>query len=107
MLLRKSSGKPKKFKLVVVRRIVGSSMSPKLAPGQLVIASSRFRKIKAGEVFIFSHDGKEKIKRVERTNQNQVFFIGDNLAYSSDSRHFGWVEQVQITAKVIWPRIHN
>lgn len=92
---------------MVVRRIVGSSMSPNLAPGQLVIAIRRFKRIKAGEVFIFSHDGKEKIKRVERTELGQVFFIGDNLAYSSDSRHFGWILQAQIKAKVIWPRVHN
>jgi phage repressor protein C with HTH and peptisase S24 domain len=105
--LQKFSGKQNKVKLVVVRRVVGSSMSPKLIPGQLVIASSRYRKIRPGEVFIFRHDGKEKIKRAERTELDRVFFIGDNLAYSSDSRHFGWVGQTQIIAKVIWPRVHN
>ena len=106
MQLPKSSGKPSRPKLIV-RRIVGSSMSPKLAPGQLIIASSIFKGIQAGQVYIFRHDGKEKIKRVERINSDRVFFIGDNLNYSSDSRHFGWVEVGNVVAKVIWPRVHN
>ncbi len=107
MKLLKYSGKQKRPKLMVVRRVVGSSMSPRLTPGQIVIAINSFRKIKAGEVFIFRHDGKEKIKRVERTIHNRIFFIGDNLSYSSDSRQFGWIRRAQVIAKVVWPRVHN
>jgi phage repressor protein C with HTH and peptisase S24 domain len=90
-----------------IRRVVGNSMSPKLLPGQIIIASGLFKHIRAGQVYIFSHDGKEKIKRVERLSDDRIFFIGDNLDYSSDSRHFGWIRQAQVRAKVIWPRVHN
>lgn len=106
MQLPRFSGKPRKRKLFL-RRIVGSSMSPKLQPGQLVLASGLFKSVRAGEVCIFNQDGKEKIKRVERTSDGKVFFIGDNLDLSSDSRHFGWVNEGDIVAKVIWPRVHN
>jgi phage repressor protein C with HTH and peptisase S24 domain len=91
----------------MVRRIVGSSMSPRLEPGQVVIASGWFSDLRAGEVCIFLHGGKEKIKRIERATRNRVFFIGDNLEFSSDSRHFGWVLKSAVLAKVIWPRVHN
>ena len=106
MRLLKYFGKPIRPKLLL-RRVVGSSMSPKLAPGQLVLAINSFRRIRPGEVFIFTHDGREKIKRVERTAGSRVFFIGDNLDYSSDSRHFGWVDLNRIKGKVVWPRVHN
>lgn len=76
-------------------------------PGKLVLASGVFKHIKAGEVCIFYEGGKEKIKRVERINRNKIFFIGDNLGQSSDSRHFGWIDARKVAAKVIWPRVHN
>lgn len=82
-------------------------MSPRLEPGQLIIGASTFSRLRPGEVFIFAHNGKEKIKRIERISKGRVFFIGDNLRYSSDSRHFGWVPKRDVFAKVIWPRVHN
>jgi phage repressor protein C with HTH and peptisase S24 domain len=82
-------------------------MSPRLTPGKLVIAVGFFRSIRPGQVYVFRHDGREKIKRVERLANERVFFIGDNLSYSSDSRHFGWVPSSSVCAKVIWPRVHN
>ncbi len=106
MQLPKFFGKQNRPKLIV-RRIVGSSMSPKLVPGQLVLASGMFKTVHKGSVYVFRHDGKEKIKRVERVSGDRVFFIGDNLDYSSDSRHFGWIFKKEVRAKVLWPRIHN
>ena len=104
----KSSTKANKHKKpLLLRRIVGSSMSPKLPPGRVVLATGWFRSIKPGEVCIFQQDHKEKIKRVERISKGQIFFIGDNLNSSSDSRHFGWIKIDAVLAKVIWPRVHN
>ena len=82
-------------------------MSPKLNPGQLVVATGWFKGIHPGQVYIFLQGGKEKIKRVERVRKYKVFFIGDNLQYSSDSRHFGWIEKSAVLAKVVWPLVHN
>ncbi len=86
-----------------VRRVVGRSMSPKLSPGQLLLATPLFKRLRAGQVIIVEHEGKEKVKRIERIRDNQLFVIGDNLEASTDSRHFGWVNRNQVVAKVVWP----
>jgi phage repressor protein C with HTH and peptisase S24 domain len=104
MRLPKFSGKQKRPKLII-RRIVGSSMTPNLAPRQIIVATGWFHAVRAGQVFVFYHEGKEKIKRVERVEDGKVFFIGDNLEESSDSRHFGWVRIEDLTAHVVWPRV--
>jgi len=87
------------------RRMVGTSMMPKLKPGQLIIATGLFHKLEPGEVVIVEHQGKQKIKRIERISDEKVFVIGDNLQTSNDSRHFGWVEQKEIIARVLFPRL--
>jgi phage repressor protein C with HTH and peptisase S24 domain len=91
----------------MIRRIVGDSMSPALASGQIIIASSLFINPRPGQVLIFYHDGKEKIKRVESVMDNRIFFIGDNPDCSTDSRYFGWVDNEHVLAKVIWPKVHT
>lgn len=92
-------------KTLFVRRIVGASMQPALEPGQQILATSLLSRIHPGQIVIISHDGKEKVKRVERVNDDmrQVFVIGDNLASSTDSRHFGWLSYDNVIAKVILP----
>ena len=94
-----------RLKLFFIRRVVGGSMSPKLSPGQLLLATPIFRHIHPGQVVIVEHDGKQKVKRVERVADDKVFVIGDNLDASTDSRHFGWVDEQQIIARVFWPKL--
>jgi nickel-type superoxide dismutase maturation protease len=92
-------------KLVLIRRVVGVSMSPKLHPGQLLLATPLFRRLHPGQVVIIDHEGKQKVKRIERIDVDKVFVIGDNLQASTDSRHFGWIQPSQIIARVIWPNV--
>ena len=80
-------------------------MSPKLNPGQLLLATPVFRRLHPGQVVIIDQDGREKVKRIERINNDGVFVIGDNLHASTDSRHFGWLDHQQIIARVIWPKL--
>jgi nickel-type superoxide dismutase maturation protease len=90
----------------MMRRVVGPSMSPKLRPGKIVLASPLFRRrLRPGQVVIFEHQGKEKIKRIERLDHGRLFLIGDNLSASTDSRHFGWLTSREVIAKVIWPKL--
>lgn len=86
-----------------VRRVVGHSMLPILPPGTLVIGIES-SKAKPGKVVIIEHDGKEKIKRIEKIEDNKIFVVGDHGADSSDSRQFGWLDKKAILAKIIWPR---
>ena len=82
-------------------------MSPKLSPGQLLLATPLFRRLHPGQVVIVDHAGKEKVKRIERIDESKdkLFVIGDNLKASTDSRHFGWIQPDQIIARVIWPKV--
>ena len=79
-------------------------MAPALMRGQLVIGR-RTSDLRPGDVVIVSHDGLEKIKRIERQQGDLFYLLGDNAAASTDSRSFGWVQQTAIVAKVVWPQL--
>jgi phage repressor protein C with HTH and peptisase S24 domain len=79
-------------------------MAPTLKPGQLVIGRQT-RELRPGDVVIVSHDGLEKIKRIEKQQGDLIYLLGDNAPASTDSRDFGWVQAKAIIAKVVWPRL--
>lgn len=89
---------------MLLRRVVGDSMWPALKPGRIVIAIRTTTRARIGDVIIVRHDGLEKIKRVTDVDIDKVYVEGDNKPYSTDSRHFGWVDITHIQGKVIWPR---
>lgn len=97
--------KPRKDrKRFVVRQVQGDSMAPALHKGQLVIGRAT-RELRPGDVVIVSHDGLEKIKRIEKQQGDLIYLLGDNAAASTDSRSFGWVQAKHIVAKVVWPKL--
>ncbi len=108
MRSRKSSGQPRRHRKpsapVVLRRVEGDSMAPTLTDGQLVIGRQT-RELVAGDVVIISHNGLEKIKRIEHHEGDLVYLLGDNPAASTDSRTLGWLPAKTILAKVIWPKL--
>lgn len=88
----------------MVRTVSGHSMLPVLPPNTTIVGVRRFRSLKPGDVVIFLHDGKEKVKRIREIRGSEVFLLGDHGDASTDSRHFGWIYASSITAKVIYPR---
>jgi phage repressor protein C with HTH and peptisase S24 domain len=108
MRLLRFSGKQRKLKPpLLLRQIVGKSMLPSFREGGLLVASGWFKDVKPHDVVIVLHEGKEKVKRVHKVRNGELFLLGDNGAQSTDSRDFGWLPLEHITAKVIWPRIET
>ena len=103
MKLTRFLKKLNKFKPVVFRQVVGSSMLPRLDEGNIVIASGWFRKLQPHDVVIIKHEGLEKIKRVQHVDKDKLYVVGDNDSFSTDSRHFGWIDNSYVLAKVLWP----
>jgi phage repressor protein C with HTH and peptisase S24 domain len=79
-------------------------MTPTLMPGQLVVGRQT-SELRPGDVVIVSHNGLEKIKRIERQQGDLLYLLGDNPVASTDSRTFGWVQAKSIVAKVVWPKL--
>lgn len=94
---------PKWMKPLVVRRVRGRGMAPKLRPGQLLVATPLFRRLRPGQVVIVEKDDKELVKRIERIDNDMIFLISDNLEVKNDSRQFGWLSREAIRAKVLRP----
>ena len=64
-------------KPLILRRVVGHSMSPTLRPGQIIMASSLLLPSK-GRIIIANKNGKEIIKRVKFIEHNTLSLEGDN-----------------------------
>jgi nickel-type superoxide dismutase maturation protease len=90
----------KRFKYLVE----GNSMLPLLKNGDLVLVA-KDAEVKVGDIVIAKHPlerNSELIKRIERINEHgHYFLVGDNLAESNDSRHFGAVAKEYIKGKVV------
>ena len=86
--------------------VVGNSMYPTYKDGEhLISIPVSFKKIREGDVLIFRTPYNEKrvvIKRValKCTKTKELFFLGDNLADSYDSRNYGFVPYKYVLGKV-------
>jgi phage repressor protein C with HTH and peptisase S24 domain len=105
MKLSRYFKKRNKRKPLLLRQIVGSSMMPKLENGRVLIASGWYGNLRPHDLVIINHEGREKVKRVQKINDERLYVVGDNQESSTDSRDFGWLPLDAVSAKVIWPRV--
>ena len=64
------------------------------------------QELQEGNVIIFEHEGKEKIKRIlEITEGGELYVEGEHAEASKDSRHFGAIHKSSVIGKVIWPSV--
>ena len=92
-------------------RVTGSSMSPLLVNGEEVIVithSQVIDNLQANDIVVLHHPLQLDlliIKRVRNIiineHRKQYFVQGDNLDASTDSRHFGLVDENLLIGKVI------
>jgi hypothetical protein len=74
-----------------IRRVTGNSMSPALKPGDIIVGWKRRPHI--GNVVVAEMNGREVVKRIESFQNDKVYLVGDNRQESTDSRHYGPVDQ--------------
>lgn len=86
--------------MLIIRRVVGQSMQPTLPPGTVAVGW-KLKRPRLGDIVIAKPKDREVIKRVFKISSAGYFLLGDNSAYSTDSRTFGWLTKRQIIAVVI------
>lgn len=89
---------------LMIRRVQGHSMVPILPPGTVVFGWCWFRRLKVDKVVMFTREGRETIKRIDRINDKGLFVLGDHPDTSTDSRHYGPIPREWVQAVVFWPR---
>lgn len=81
----------------------GDSMSPTLENGDLVLVNFQ-TEFKVGDIILANHPfdkGEKLIKRIWKISpEGKYFLVGNNLAKSTDSRHFGELSAQDILGKV-------
>ena len=82
-------------KPLIVRRVVGHSMSPTLLPSQIVFASSILSP-KINSIVIAEIYDKQIIKRASKISGNKFYLSGDNPGHD-----YGWVNAQSVIATVI------
>ena len=95
------------FPLVEVK---GNSMYPTYNDGDILISLRLpfFTRFKIGSVYVYkppyeSDEMKYVIKRLHKFNEKgYLYFLGDNLAYSQDSRNYGYIERERVVCKILF-----
>jgi hypothetical protein len=86
--------------MLLVRRVVGSSMAPTLEEGDIVVAAS-LKRPRLDRIVIARKNGRELIKRVSNIDGDACFITGDNASASTDSRSFGPVSRADVRGVII------
>lgn len=85
---------------MLIRRVRGTSMTPALEPGDIVVGW-RSRRPRVGALVVALRGEREIIKRVERIEGSAYYLVGDNRDESTDSRHYGKIAKEAILGTVM------
>ena len=88
--------------------VAGDSMSPTLVDGDWLMVSWAVPKLKARKVYVIERAERPGVFVVKRLIEigsgeraGKVWVEGDNEA-STDSRQWGWIEQTELRARVLF-----
>lgn len=87
-------------------QVVGDSMFPTYCDGQYLKAKrvTKTTVLDAGKVYVFKTvRGDVAIKRLDHISSSGLFFKGDNIRCSFDSRSYGYVPRENVIAEIINP----
>jgi hypothetical protein len=79
-------------------------MQPALQSGQIVAGWRR--RLQLGDIVVARRGGREIIKRVQKLENGKVYVVGDNSLESTDSRHYGFLNESAIlgTIMIVLPK---
>lgn len=81
----------------VIKRCIATAGSP------LAFTDKPEYSVLVDELIIpLTRDQYETMKKTERVPENMIFTLGDNMAESRDSRHYGFVSIDSIRGKLLW-----
>lgn len=92
--------RPAKALLVTV---TGDSMSPHIAPGDLVLIDRARTQVQNGSPYIFTDtDGATKLKRLHKLDRRTLAIASDNPDYPTELRHGEDAARIIVIGQVIW-----
>lgn len=92
---------------IMVREVRDHSMVPSLPPKTTIWGLKWFMTVEPGDVIIFKHQGREKIKRVHKVKDDELYVLGDFSEESTDSRDYGWIPLNDVLARVVHPKSYQ
>lgn len=87
-------------------RITGNSMLPLLNPNDEVLINPnayRHQSPQPGDIIVAIHPNQPElkiVKGIDAVDNERCFLLGKNPAESTDSRSFGWVENILLQGQV-------
>jgi hypothetical protein len=76
-------------------------MAPTFQPGDTLLGWRWFRP-HSGQVVVARHNHRPLIKRIDHVASSGIWLEGDNLARSTDSRQFGYLQSHQLEALIVF-----
>ncbi len=74
-------------------------MHPTYSSGRVALFV-KSRTYSSNDVVLLVHGGIEKIKRIKSVYNNEIYVVGDNPEYSTDSRNFGLIPLKNVKARL-------
>lgn len=89
---------------VKVYKVTGPSMEPTYRSGAFLLGSG-WTTPKPGRVVVLDNGNEPRaanhIKRVISVDENGIWVEGDNDGYSTDSRHYGYIDPSAVKAVIV------